>query len=148
MRWVDSGEAEKSVAGMTPATEPLTGFAEPAHRPRLCPRCGRFLTRHKISLDLPFTLDRCGVCAGVWFDAGEWAAVESRGLLPRLNHLFNDAHQHRMTMEQRRRDYESRCRAIVGEEAYERAIEIKRWLAGHPHAGTIRAFLDERELTP
>jgi hypothetical protein len=53
-----------------------------------------------------------------------------------------------MAMEQRRRDYESRCRSIVGEDAYHRAIEIKKWLATHPHAATIRAYLDERELTP
>jgi Zn-finger nucleic acid-binding protein len=148
MRWVSSGEAEKSIANLTPATAPIDPNIEPPHKPRLCPRCGRFLIRHRISLDLPFTLDRCGVCAGVWFDSGEWAAVESRALLPRLNHLFNDAHQHRMAMEQRRRDYESRCRSIVGEDAYHRAIEIKKWLATHPHAATIRAYLDERELTP
>ena len=117
---------------------------EPAQKARICPVCGRLLTRFRISLDLPFTLDRCGNCAGVWFDDAEWTVVKSAGLLPGLHHLFNDTHQHKLEAEERRRNHEARCRAIVGEEAFERARTFKLWLDNHPHKDALMAFLEDR----
>ena len=146
LHWVES-----TIGGPIRAPDPAaSSFAapsspEPPHGPRLCPSCGRLLTRFRISLDLPFTLDRCANCAGVWFDAPEWPIIRSAGLLPGLHHLFNDAHQHKLDTEERRRQHEARCRAIVGDEAFERAQEFKQWLDEHPQRSALLAFLDDQE---
>src|SRR5690242_14176994 len=68
LRWVESGEAARAPAADFPvgAPQPMT---EPGRKARLCPKCGRLMTRHRVALDLPFMLDRCGTCLGVWFDA-------------------------------------------------------------------------------
>ena len=52
-----------------------------------CPRCKGLLVRARVEGRQPFHLDRCPACAGVWFDAGEWAAVASSEWLTHLDDL-------------------------------------------------------------
>ena len=39
---------------------------------KLCPECGRFLTRARVGRGASFHLERCGTCGGIWTDANEW----------------------------------------------------------------------------
>ncbi|MFL5359808.1 MAG: zf-TFIIB domain-containing protein, partial [Myxococcales bacterium] len=43
-------------------------------RSGVCPLCRGVLVRARVEGDHPFHLDRCPICAGIWFDSGEWAA--------------------------------------------------------------------------
>src|SRR5690606_32267174 len=38
---------------------------------RRCPECRYILGRYRVRHDVPFTLDRCHNCRGVWLDARE-----------------------------------------------------------------------------
>lgn len=105
------------------------------------------MIKHRVSMALAFKLDKCGLCGGVWFDAGEWEAVCAQGLLPRLNFLFNDSTQHRLHEQLTRAQYEDRCRRIVGDDALAKVRDFKNWLNMHPGRDTLRAYLDDRELT-
>ncbi len=124
-------------------TLPASTPPEPARKARVCPHCSRILTRFRISLDLPFTLDRCATCAGVWFDAPEWQLVHDSKLLPGLHHLFNDTHQHKLATEERRRLHDARCRTIVGDESFDRIRAFKQWVDAHPHKDVLMAFLED-----
>ena len=47
---------------------------------KLCPACDRFMTRVKVGHDVPFHLDFCANCGGVWLDAREWDVLRARNL--------------------------------------------------------------------
>jgi Zn-finger nucleic acid-binding protein len=103
------------------------------------------MPRLRVSLDLPFTLDRCGMCNGLWFERGELDALETAGMLPRLYHHLNDTSQHRLVAEARRRELERQCREAVGEESFERARAFREWLHAHPEKMRLWAFLSDGE---
>lgn len=108
---------------------------------KLCPGCGRFMTRMRVSLDLPFHIDRCGACAGMWFDPGEWEQLRARGLHLRLHALFAESWQNHLQQQQRRLQHEARYRALLGEEFYAKARDMKQWLDVHPQRGVVLAYL-------
>ena len=150
LRWLESPERQSSstqpeTAAPLPAAAPPVEDPTPK-RPRLCPRCSRIMRRLRVSLELPFTLDRCGVCNGLWFERGELESIESGGMLPRLYHHLNDTAQHRLLTESVRRELERQCREAVGEEAFERVRVFKEWLTAHPQKMRLWAYLDDGDM--
>ena len=113
---------------------------------KLCPACGRFMTRMRVSLDLPFQIDRCGACAGMWFDRGEWEQLRARGLHLRLHAFFSESWQNHLREKDRRLQHEARCRALLGEEFYARLRDMKRWLDVHPQRAAVLAYLADTSL--
>jgi Zn-finger nucleic acid-binding protein len=118
-----------------------------ASGPRLCPACGRFMGRFRVSVDLPFHLDRCGGCASVWLEKGEWETLKGRGLQAKLHMVSADAWQKHIREAEARHQQEQRYRTVLGEEDYERAREFKRWLDGHGKRQVVFAYLEDREVT-
>ncbi len=114
--------------------------------PRLCPACGRFMTRFRIALDLPFGIERCGGCAGFWVERGEWEACQARGIHTRLNSFFTDSWQHRLRQEETKLQQEDRCRTLLGQEAYERVKAFKAWVEQHEKKSVILAYLDSKDV--
>ena len=51
---------------------------------RLCPADRRILIKYKVGHNIPFTVDRCGNCAGIWLDKNEWETLKSRNLQPAI----------------------------------------------------------------
>lgn len=142
LAWVNTASAHRS-AKPSETPEPVASEAADEGRAKRCPRCGRLLTRYRVSADHEFRLDRCASCAGIWFDAGEWELMKRVTPLARLQHLFNDTSQQRLAAELRRRQHEDRCRLILGEAAFGRVIEFRAWMRTQPHAATILALLDD-----
>jgi Zn-finger nucleic acid-binding protein len=70
-----------------PIADELAGF---------CPRCNGLLVRAEVEGPRAFHLDRCPACAGVWFDAGEWAAVASSEWLTHLDDLWDPVWRRRV----------------------------------------------------
>ena len=114
--------------------------------PRLCPACGRFMTRLRIALDIPFGIDRCGGCAGFWVERGEWEFCQARGIHTRLNTFFNDSWQHRVRQEEAKLQQEDRYRTLLGQEAYERVKAFKAWTEQHEKKSVILAYLESRDV--
>lgn len=146
LHWLESqpAGAPAACAGTEP---PVTSSLPPSdvtQRVRLCPRCSKLLSRFRVSADHAVSIERCPACAGIWFDQGEREATLAIVPMSRIQHIFNDAHQHRIAAELRRRQHEERCRAIVGDEALARTREFKAWLEQHPRQDVLRAYLDER----
>lgn len=127
------------------ASSPAASSSTDSTNAKLCPACGRFMTRFRLSLDVPFHIDRCGGCAGMWFDKGEWESLRSRGMHTRLHTLFDDAHQHQLARQQAARQHEDRLRLLLGDASFMRAREFKQWLASHPQRESLLAYLDDRQ---
>ena len=112
-------------------------------RARICPESGHLLRRYKVWPDTPFYLDRCGHCMSVWFDRGEWEAVQSRGLDDQVHMFFSDVWQRKLKAEESRRRLEQIYRERFGEENYTRIKEIRAWLDQHPQRGSLVAYLSD-----
>ena len=121
----------------------VTVITEAPHKARLCPRCGKIISRYRFSPDHHCWLERCGSCAGIWFDRGEFEAVAAIVPLARIQHLFNDTHQHKVSSELAHRQHEQRCRAIVGDEAFDKAREFKAWIEQQPRRDVLMAYIDD-----
>lgn len=109
---------------------------------RFCPACSRLMSRYKVSQQLPFHLDRCATCAGTWFDAGEWKAIETAGLLPRLHLVFSDSTQRSLRQQHQQQTHLERYKELLGDD-FDRAHEIRAWLDKHPKRQIVIAFLTE-----
>jgi Zn-finger nucleic acid-binding protein len=104
------------------------------------------MTRFRIALDIPFEIDRCGLCAGVWFNSGEWEFLRARGLARRLNYIFADSWQNQIRHEEARQNQEERYRSLLGDADFKTAQDFKRWLEVHPKRTTVWALLENRDL--
>ena len=86
LTWVQAHRNSAAGDLASPASDmPLLQTSD-STKAKLCPNCGRLLTRAKVGRGLSFHLDRCGTCAGFWFDAGEWDALLA-------HHLHTEAHR-------------------------------------------------------
>lgn len=145
-RWLDEHPHEPATA--EPAVQ-IESLGEDSKAGKLCPECGTFLIRHRAESDLPFHLDHCGRCAGVWFDAHEWEVLRSRNLHDRMHYIFSDAWQARIRLAERKAAEHKRLLERLGHQTMQRLEEIKQWLDAHPHGSELYAYLlNEREQAP
>ncbi|MCC7382659.1 MAG: zf-TFIIB domain-containing protein [Deltaproteobacteria bacterium] len=84
----------------------------------LCPSGHGLLQRAKVDLDEPFYLERCGRCAGIWFDAGEWSKLASSHLVHHLRDLWDPTWQRRMREERAEERHKERVKAEIGPELF------------------------------
>jgi len=105
-----------------------------------CPKCARFMSKFRVSLDEGNQVDLCTHCDEVWLDQGEWELLERLALAGRLTQVFTQPWQHRLRSEQVQRRAEARWREQLGAD-YERACEVREWIAGSAHAQELLAYL-------
>lgn len=105
-----------------------------------CPHCKGFMTKFRFSADAKNQIDWCDNCDAVWLDQGEWGLVENLARSGQLAKVFDDKWQKRLRDEQARRRAEERWRTQLGED-YEKAREIRTWIALHPKGKELVAYL-------
>ncbi|MFV0388787.1 MAG: zf-TFIIB domain-containing protein [Pyrinomonadaceae bacterium] len=66
---------------------------------RLCPTCRRVLIKYEVGNNIPFKIDRCSSCGGVWLEANEWDILKSRNLHDELDKIFTDKWQEEVRRE-------------------------------------------------
>ena len=108
---------------------------------RLCPRDGRILIKYKVGRSIPFKIDRCGNCGGVWLDANEWEILKSRNLHDELNHIFTEKWQEEVQSEQMSKNLENIYRDKFGADYYEKIKDFKAWIDQHEKRSEILAYL-------
>jgi Zn-finger nucleic acid-binding protein len=109
-----------------PLPEVERAVPEADRTPGFCPQCRGLLVRAQVDATPPFHLDRCPVCAGIWFDAGEWALVAESEWLSHLDDLWDPTWRRRVR-EQR---------------AHERHLEEIERALGAETLGSLRAAVD------
>jgi Zn-finger nucleic acid-binding protein len=128
--------AEATASEPATAPEPREGGGV-----RRCPDCTSLLTRYRIGHGVPFSLDQCERCNGIWLDADEWEALRERGLHDDLNRVFGPGWQHAVRTEEERQRTDAQFARQLGEPAFERTKEFARWVADHEHCSEILAYL-------
>lgn len=111
---------------------------------RLCPVDRRILIKYRVGRNLPFKIDRCSNCAGVWLDDREWVSLKQRNLHDELNKIFTDHWQEEVKREETRRTLDSIYEQKFGAEDYRRIRDFKKWAEGHEKSGEILAFLRDK----
>jgi Zn-finger nucleic acid-binding protein len=106
-----------------------------------CPDCDYVLARYRIGHDVPFTVDRCRNCDGVWLDRDEWRQLVARNLHDDLPMIFDDAWQRSVRRDENRRTTEESFRRRLGAGDYARAREMRAWLDAHPKRSELLAYL-------
>ena len=110
-------------------------------RAKLCPECGRFLTRAKVGHGVGFHLDRCASCGGIWTDANEWEVLKSRNLHDNLHFVFSGAWQADVLRTERERARDQLLRNKLGEADFAEVKRVRAWLDGHPRRAELYAVL-------
>ena len=121
--------------------EPAAPLRESEHRVGLCPAGHGILIRARVEATQGFYLDRCGTCRGIWFDAGEWAAVAATQWVRHLDDLWDPVHQKQMRAQTEREHRLATLRQALGEAVYEQVLATAGALKGHPASSTALAFL-------
>lgn len=111
---------------------------------RLCPVDRRILIKYKVGRNLPFKIDRCSNCAGVWLDDKEWVALKERNLHDELNKIFTDHWQEEVKKEETRKILEGIYREKFGEADYRKIKDFKSWMKNHDKGGEMLAFLRDK----
>ena len=122
-----------------PAADGLAGF---------CPRCQGLLVRARFDAGQVFHLDRCPACAGVWFDAGEWAAVASSEWLSHLDDLWDPIWRRRVRKQHAQERHLQEIERALGPETLERVRAVIDALRDHPRRALGLSFLIEELRSP
>src|SRR5262249_10072193 len=95
---------------------------------KLCPECGRIMTRVRIELDSPFFLDRCGNCGATWFDPMKWEVLKSRGLHVEIHQINTPTWQAKIRRSEVARSNERMLRGRIGDADFDEMLRVKGWL--------------------
>jgi Zn-finger nucleic acid-binding protein len=105
-----------------------------------CPKCDGFMTKYRFAADSANQIDHCAHCDEVWLDRGEWALLERFAVNTDLGRVISRPFQARVRTDEAKLRQESRYREQFGTD-YERARELREWLAAHPKGRDILAYL-------
>jgi Zn-finger nucleic acid-binding protein len=105
-----------------------------------CPKCDRLMTKYRFAADARNHIDLCGHCDEVWLDHGEWEMLERFAMTDKLSHVFTQPWQNRVRSDAAKRRVEERWREKLGAD-YEKARELRAWLATHPEGKELLAYL-------
>lgn len=111
----------------------------------LCPDCGVLLTKYKVSPALPFVVDHCASCNGVWLDRDEWETIVDQQLHREINAFFTSAWQKKLREELTRERLEEHYQEKFGAIDYEKLKDIREWVQSHPRRDDLIAFLINKD---
>ncbi len=116
--------------------------AIPRHEPaRICPRCGRILTKYRIAVESPLNIDRCSLCSGAWLDADDWKALKTKNLHVALDKIFTDHWQDEISREKTRQTLTNIYRKKFGPENFEKLRAFKQWIFDQENREEILSYL-------
>jgi Zn-finger nucleic acid-binding protein len=139
--WVE--EHGTDLAERVHETETLT-LAEPG-LPIDCPECRFRMVKYLVGRGLPFTLDHCHGCKGIWLDTNEWTALRKRNLHDDLNSIFTSFWQSGAQREVQKKRMEQIYLDRFGAEDYEEIKRIRSWLEPKTNREELIAYLIDRD---
>lgn len=107
----------------------------------ICPVSGTLMLKYRISKQTNHRLDLSPAVNGIWMDKGEWELLKKSGIADKLNTIFTAPWQKKIRQESSHDIFEQLYLEKFGEQDYNKIKEIRDWLAAHPHADSLRAFL-------
>lgn len=116
-----------------------------SNKAAICPDCGHFLRKYRIGSKIPFQLDRCNNCNGVWLNRNEWEALKLADLHDEINQIFTEPWQKRIQDELAAAKLDAMYEKKFGEDDYRRVKEMRKWLWDNPNRSILLAFLLDRD---
>jgi Zn-finger nucleic acid-binding protein len=144
IRWDDYWDwLEHAAAHGTPAAAPPADRPVPDNewRAKLCPSCGRLLTRAKVGRGFHFQIERCAGCGGIWLEAGAWETLRAAGLHRGLHRVFSPAWQADVARRERQEGHEALLLRKLGADDLHEARRVRAWLDAHPRRRELFAVL-------
>jgi Zn-finger nucleic acid-binding protein len=127
-------------------TAPTQVAVAGAHKAKLCPQCGHLLLPYRVGHGLPFAIDYCGACGGVWLDGNEWDAIKAKNLHDNLHDIVSAHWQAAVRQTDVQDAIEQTYKRVLGP-AYAKACDLRTWLRDQPQKSLILAYLaDEKHL--
>ncbi len=114
------------------------------NRAALCPECGRYLSRAKVSLRSPFYVERCLSCGGIWCDYGEWDVLVAMGLHTAIDLLFSAAWQAKVRERELAEQERQATIEKLGLDLATKVFELAELLQEHPNGDFGVAYLMRR----
>src|SRR5947208_16393652 len=118
-------------------------LAEPG-LPIDCPECRFRMVKYLVGRGLPFTIDHCHGCKGIWLDGNEWEALRKRNLHDDLNLMFTSFWQTEAQRLDRKRKMEQIYIGRFGEEDYAEIKRIRYWLDAKTNREELIAYLIDK----
>jgi Zn-finger nucleic acid-binding protein len=150
--WIPSGNYEswqsqqpKTTSQPIPSTLDVDYVQSPFDtKAALCPECNHYLARAKVGLKIPFYVERCPNCNGIWCDYGEWDILEKLGMHTAIGKLFTSEWQTRIkAREQIERERQATIEKL-GEPLAQQLFELAEMLETHPNGDFGVAYLMRR----
>jgi Zn-finger nucleic acid-binding protein len=138
--WVQRHQPTREVAARIPSSDMIASVHD-SSAAKLCPNCGRFLSRHKADAKVNFFIDRCAACGGIWLDANEWLALQELHLHQALHQVFSTAWQAEVHRQEQIQQFDQRMGEILGSADLAKIQRIARWLESHPRRSELMAYL-------
>lgn len=113
-----------------------------SHQAKLCPQCGHLLLPYRVGHGLPFSIDHCGACGGIWFDRNEWDAILARNLHGDLHDILSAHWQAAVRRSEVQEAIEQTYRRLLGG-SYAKASELRAWLREQPQKSLILAYFSD-----
>lgn len=141
--------------GLAPAAAqvedtPTPQAAAADDRAGLCAAGHGIMRRAKVEIGAhSLHLDRCATCAGIWFDAGEWAAIASSQWLRHLDDLWDPVFRKQLRDATAREHHLATLREALGEATFAQVVGTAEALRDHPMKSVALAYLlDETHTHP
>lgn len=108
---------------------------------KICIECGHVMLRHKVGHGIPFSLDRCSACGGIWFDKHEWEVLKSRNLHDEIHLIFTTAWQNDNRKKDQKAQYEKSLAETIGEKEHGELKRFTSWIRKHPQKDQIIGYI-------
>ncbi|HSX88398.1 MAG TPA: zf-TFIIB domain-containing protein [Pseudomonas sp.] len=133
--------AERSAEDDQPATEVASCEPSETHTALTCPKCSKLMSKFQISGTRGNRLDLCNCCDEAWLDGGEWQLLKALELSRQMPAIFTEAWQRQVRQEASEDARRQRFKRLAGDEAIERADEVRTWLKDHPQRRELLFYI-------
>ena len=140
----DKYQAWRKDNSQSPSGTELTDIAhEPCDvkKAKMCPACGRILTKFKVGHGIDFYLDHCDGCNGVWLDSNEWNVLKKHNLHKAINDMFTSSWRRQIHVDDLRHSHDKIFTETFGISDYAELQKMKQWIDKHPKRTAIISFL-------
>ena len=107
----------------------------------ICPNGHGIMIRARIDTEEPFYLEKCPHCGGIWFDKGELREIISNNVVDNLDSFWCKSWQVRHRKATNREKYYEINKRLLGEDIFDRIIQLSERLKTHPEKGRAIALL-------
>lgn len=138
-------EEHSSIQLEQPALPEPSVPMKPAKRAKLCPACSHILIHYQVGQGIPFWLEHCGNCGGIWLTQPEWGVLKNQHLHDKIYKILTIPWQRQRQQEETRKHLQTFIKNKFSETDYLKIQEIKQWIDQHPQRQEVLDYLNNQD---